>query len=257
MYGESRRFIRYTSVAQLIVEKNKVMKTTSLLINLSMLLLLLFTACSQDEAEPAPTATPSPEQYLENAAQAMSTISTVQFSLTREGTPLVLDSDLGANFISATGEFEAPGKVHANVKADISEFVTAFDFLWLPEGVFMTNPLTGQYMEQPLELPLNPNALFDPEVGLSSILVTRIEEPVLVGYEQLDGQETIHLRGKTDAETVKIIAPIDITGEFDLDFWLDAATSQIIRIQITEANGAITAMDFSGYGDPVNIPSPE
>jgi outer membrane lipoprotein-sorting protein len=240
-----------------MVEKKNIMKTRSLLIMLTTFLMLLITACSQDEVEPAPTATPSPKQYLENAARAMSNISTVQFSLTREGTPLVLDSNLGANFISATGEFEAPGKVHANVKADISQFVTAFDFLWLPEGVFMTNPLTGQYMKQPLEVPLNPNALFDPEVGLSTILVTRIEEPVLVGFEQLDGLETIHLRGKTDAETVKIIAPIDITGEFDLDIWLDPTTSQIIRIQITEANGAITAMDFSGYGDPVDIPSPE
>jgi outer membrane lipoprotein-sorting protein len=233
------------------------MKNSAFRLTIPFLLMLLVSACAQEEPEPTPTPTPTPAQYLENAAQAMSNVSTVQFSLTREGTPLVLDSSLGALFISATGEYEAPEKVHANVKADIAENIIVFDFLWLPEGVFMTNPLTGQYMKQPLEIPLNPAALFDPETGLSSVLVTKIEDPVFVGFEQQDGQETVHIRGKTDAETVTIIAPIEITGEFDLDLWIDTSTSQIIRIQITEESGAITAMDFFAYGDPVGIPSPE
>jgi hypothetical protein len=187
----------------------------------------------------------------------MSGITTVQFSLTREGEPLVLDPSLGALFISATGEYQAPDTVHANVKADISENVIALDFLWLPEGVYMTNPLTGQYIEQPFEIPLDPRALFDPQVGLSRILVSKIDGPEFVGREQIDGQESIHLRGKTDAETVTIILPIEIAGEFVLDIWLDASSNQILSIQITEENGDTSSMDFFGYGEPVDIPLPE
>lgn len=221
-------------------------------------LLLLLSACAgaEPEATATPVPTPTPAEYLEMAAQAMSEISTVQFSLTREGTPLVLDSSLGAMFVSGTGSYEAPDKVHASVKADISGNIVALDFLWLPEGVYMTNPLTGQYIQQPLELPLNPAALFDSEEGLAELLVTRIEEPVVLGLEQLEGMDAIHMSGSTDAETVTVIAPIEISGEFDLDLWLDASTSQVLRIQITEDNGAVTTLDFLGYGDHVEIPSP-
>jgi lipoprotein LprG len=233
------------------------MRIRRVIYSVFILLLLLSASCSQEEPEAPPTPTPSPEQYLQSASEAMAGVTTVQFSLTREGEPLVLDASLGALFISATGEYQAPDSVHANVKADISENVIALDFLWLPEDVYMTNPLTGQYMKQPFEIPLDPSALFDPQVGLSRILVSKIEGPEFVGFEQIDGQETIHLRGKTDAETVTIILPIEIAGEFKLDIWLDALSHQVFRLQITEDNGDITAMDFFGYGEPVDIPLPE
>lgn len=168
----------------------------------------------------------------------------------------MLDSSLGALFVSATGEYEAPDKVHASVKTEIGGNVVVLDFLWLPEGVFMTNPLTGQYIEQPLEVPLDPGALFDANEGLGQILVTRIEEPTVIGFEDLEGTDSIHLQGKTDAETVTVIAPIEISGEFDLDIWLDANSFQILRIQITEADGAVTALDFFSYDEAVEIPTP-
>ncbi len=219
-------------------------------------IILFAAACSAEEPEPPPTATPTPEQYLDEAAESMAGVTTVQFNLTRDGEPLVLDPTLAAYFISATGEYEAPDRVHANVKAEIAENIIALDFLWLPEGVFMTNPLTGQYMAQPFEVPLDPSMLFDPQVGLSRILASRIEAPEYIGLEQIDGQDTVHLRGVTDAETVTIILPIDIAGQFILDIWLDASSNQLVRIQITEESGDTTTMDFRGYGEPVEIPSP-
>ena len=227
---------------------------------LSILLAMVIfsvSACTTEEPEAPPTPTPTPAQYLEKAAEAMAGVTTVQFNLTRDGEPLVLDSSLGALFISATGEYEAPDSVHANVKADISGNIIALDFLWLPDGVYMTNPLTGLYMQQPLEVPLDPSMLFDPQVGLSRILISRIEAPEYIGLEQIDGQDTIHLRGLTDAETVTIILPIEIAGQFTLDLWLDASSNQIVRLQITEESDDTTTMDFIGYGDPVDIPSPE
>ncbi len=239
------------------------MRNRRVIYSVFIVFILLSASCSKEEPEatptpsPTPTPTPTPEQYLQSASEAMSGVTTVQFSLTREGEPLLLDASLGAFFISATGEYQAPDTVHANVKADINENVVALDFLWLPEGVYMTNPLTGQYMEQPFEIPLDPSALFDPQVGLSRILVSKIEGPEFVGFEQIDGQETIHLKGKTDAETVTIILPIELAGEFILDIWLDAATQQVVRLQITEENGDTTSMYFFGYGEPVDIPLPE
>ncbi len=220
------------------------MRVRSIISKLAIMLILFSASCSSEEPEAAPTPTPTPEQYLQSASEAMSAVTTVQFSLNREGEPLILDPTLGAFFISATGEYQAPDSVHANVKADINENVIALDFLWLPEGVYMTNPLTGQYMKQPFEIPLDPSALFDPQVGLSKILVSKIEGPKFVGFEQIDGKETIHLRGKTDAETVTIILPIDLAGEFIVDIWLEATAHQVVRLQITEENGDTTSMVF-------------
>ena len=179
-------------------------------------IILFAAACSAEEPVAPPTPTPTPEQYLEKAAEAMAGVTTVQFNLNRDGEPLVLDSSLGALFISATGEYEAPDRVHANVKADIAENIIALDFLWLPEGVFMTNPLTGQYMAQPLEVPLDPSMLFDPQVGLSRILASRIEAAEYIGLEQIDGQDTIHLRGLTDAETVPLSSLSRLPGSSHL-----------------------------------------
>ena len=71
------------------------MSTKARLLTILIILLLVSSACTEEEPEPTPTPvpTPTPEQYLENAAQAMTAFSSVQFSQTRDGSPLVLDSN--------------------------------------------------------------------------------------------------------------------------------------------------------------------
>ena len=114
---------------------------------------------------PPPTPTPTPADYLRMASEAMAGIQSVQFSLDREGNPVILEPTLGLQFVSATGSYEAPDRVHAKVKTDIGGNLLELDLLWLPEGNFMSNPLTGTFGPQPEGIPLNPVAIFEPAVG--------------------------------------------------------------------------------------------
>ena len=227
-----------------------------------MLVYVLFIAISLvvvigcGQATPEPTPTPTPADYLNMASTAMADVQTAQFSLAREGAPLVLDPTLGAQFLSATGQFQAPDQVHASVKADISGNILDVDLLWLPEGNFMTNPLTGAYMPLAAELPLNPTEMFDPDVGFSHILLTSVDDPAVVGTETIEGVETHHLTGTAEAEEVAVLAPMGLTGTFGVDLWVDTETSRVVRIRLTEEAGDATVLDFFDYDEPVDIPSP-
>ncbi|UCG25022.1 MAG: LppX_LprAFG lipoprotein [Chloroflexota bacterium] len=216
--------------------------------------LVVVIGCSQ--ATPEPTPTPTPADYLNMASTAMADVQTAQFSLAREGTPLVLDPTLGAQFLSATGQFQAPDQVHASVKADISGNILNVDLLWLPEGNFMTNPLTGAYMPLEAALPLNPTEMFDPDVGLSHILITSVNDPAVVGIETIEGVETHHLTGTAEAEEVAVLAPTGLIGAFGIDLWLDTETLRVVRVRLTEQSGDSTVLDFFGYDESVDIPSP-
>lgn len=223
-------------------------------------ILFLFTwplsACKSEPPQPTPTPTPTPVEYLKQAAEAMAQIESVQFTLKREGTPVILDPALGLQFVSSEGAYEAPDRVHASTKVELAGNILLLDMLWLPEGNYMSNPLTGTYIPLSLDITLDPVALFDDKVGISHIMVERVKEPVEVGLETLEGVETRHLRGTADAERLQGLTLASLSGTVTLDLWLDVMTSRIARVEITEENGDSTVLDFFAYDEPVTIPSP-
>jgi hypothetical protein len=220
------------------------------------LLFLYGTACNPAEPDPTPTPTPTPADYLAMAGKVMAEIKSVQFSLSREGSPIIVEPSLGATLISATGSYRSPDEVHASVKADLAGNVLTVDMLWIPAGIFMTNPLTGAFMKLTAEIPLDPVAIFDPEMGIAQILDQAINDPTVLGEEDIEGVASLHLTGKANPEEVSVLAPAGLSGELFVDLWLDSNSYQVTRIKLTEESGDQTILDFFAYNEPVEIPSP-
>lgn len=232
------------------------MRSAIQLVLIQLLALVSIVACSAEEPTATPRPTPTAAEYLSLASDAMLDIESVQFSLTRNGSPVIIDANLGATLVSAAGEYQAPDRVHAEVKADLAGNVIAIDLLWLPEGNFMSNPLTGAYMDQPAELAVNPAALFDRSAGISQVLAESVMNPASAGVETIEGVEARRITGLVEAQEIEFLNPVGLTGELEIDLWLDTESSRVIRIQITEPAGDLTTLDLFGFDEPVEIPTP-
>ena len=150
--------------------------------------LLVSPAYSQD-ARPATSGRgrSATEQYLHAAADAVLNLKSAQFSLKREGTPAFLDEKNGITFTLAECSYAAPDRVSCNVKISLKNGnILQLTRVWVPEGVFQTNPLTRQFGKAPADASFNGAALFA-KTGIADILRTATRNPQLVGKEKLQG----------------------------------------------------------------------
>jgi hypothetical protein len=186
----------------------------------------------------------------------MGAVESVKFTLTRQGDPVVLDKDLGLKFVEAEGAYQAPDAVHARAKVDFGGNLLELELLWLPEGNYMSNPLTGTFGEMPANITLNPLALFDASVGIPHILREGVQEPEDLGLESLEESQTRHLSGVVEAAAFQAFTPVTSEASVPLDLWLDVTTDRIVRVQMTEQSGDVNSIDFFDYNQPVTIPEP-
>ena len=125
-------------------------------------LILLGAACAQtttSNSTPQPTRTPTPTitmtptpnpaQILSKAGDAMLAMKSARFSLIREGDPVTFDPTTGMAFSEATGDYLAPESVRAAVKVTLFGNVLEIEIYWLPDGVYISNPLTQQFQPAP------------------------------------------------------------------------------------------------------------
>lgn len=211
---------------------------------------LLLAACKS--APPTPT----PQKLLEQGAQAMQDLKYAKFSLVREGEPVLLDATLGAKYTEGTGEYQAPNRVHAKVKVRVGTAALSIDMIWLPEGVWATNPLTGAYTKMETAPALSASAMLGKE-GIPGILSASLRNVKLVGSEKIEEADTYHLRGEADGPKLTILTGILVEGTHTVDVWLDKGTSNVVRLHDSEPGGAAGWLfDLWDFNKPVEVKGP-
>lgn len=224
----------------------------------AVMLLLLLGACQSGTSGPTPTPTPTPAERLTFAANEMSTVSSLKFAITRNGDPKVLDMGFfSVGLVSAEGAYQAPDQVHAVIKMQMGGAVQEGQVLWLPEGTYaMLPPMSETFSEFPVEEEFNAPDIFSAETGLPSILKT-LEDPVLVGTEEVETYQTYHIRATAQGEELTGLTAIPLAeGEATVDVWIDQATNYVVRVQVTESDGNGWLIDFYDFNEPVDIPQP-
>ncbi len=197
-----------------------------------------------------------PEKLLTKAVDEMTHLQSVRFVLLRDGDPVLLDTALGARFTRASGEYRAPAEVHAVVNATVGSAVLTIEVLWLPAGVFATNPLTGVYARVSGPITLDAPALFAPE-GLPETLKSGLRAPSFVGSEILDGRDAYHLRAETDGARLKpLTGGVLVEGTHTLDLWIDRSSSHLLRLRDRDPSGSGWRLDLTAQNTPVDIPPP-
>ena len=229
------------------------------------LLALLLAACgallpTATVTPVPPTPTPTPKELLNQAADATLGAKSLVFTLQREGEPVLFDAATGVKFSEASGEYQAPDRVHAKIKALFGGTLLELEMFWLPEGVITSNPLTGGYTR------LGTAPAFDAVAALSKdgilgVLKT-LDNVTQVGAEKIEDVETDHLRGEMDQSklvdpTGALRALMPSPGLYAVDVWMDITTARIVRLSLTEPGGSKWLMDLSGFDEPVEIKAPE
>jgi LppX/LprAFG-like lipoprotein len=229
----------------------------------SALLAALLAACGTllPTATPVPpTPTPTPKEWLNQAADATLGAKSLVFTLQREGEPILFDATTGVKFSEASGEYQAPDRVHAKIKAQFGGSLLELEMFWLPEGVITSNPLTGGYSRLGASPPFNAVAALGKD-GLPGVLKT-LDSVTDVGPEKIEDVETLHLRGEIDRSrlvdpTGTLAALMPSPGLYTVDVWMDTTTSYIVRLSLTEPGGSKWLMDLSEFNQPVEIKAPE
>ena len=217
---------------------------------------IVLTACS-GLFTPTSTPTPSPDEWLDRAAQAALAMKSAQFTLTREGSPAMLDPDTNTTFTEVSGQYQAPDRVSATVKVSLLGNIVSIQMLWLPEGNFISNPLTGQFQPAPENASFNGVTLFSAD-GLPSVLKDGIVNAMDVGLEKLEDVETRHLKGEADgAKLTALTAGTFQAGTaYPLEVWMETVTNNLVRFHIAEPDGNGWLVEIFAINEPVEIKAP-
>ena len=199
---------------------------------------------------------PSPTALVERAAAKTAALKSVAFDLVRVGEPVLLDPGSGILFSAAAGEYQAPDRVRARVKITAVGVVVTVEMLWLPEGFYSSNPFTGAFEKQPATPGFDPAALVRSEIP--ALLRTELRDLTLVGSEKVGGADAHHLRAQADGAKLRALTGgVVVPGTHTVDLWIDAATSQLVRLVDTEpAGSAGWRLELSGHDRPVEIKAP-
>jgi hypothetical protein len=206
---------------------------------------------------PTPTPTPSPAELLSKSGDAVLAMKSAKFTITREGAPAVLDATTNMTFTEVNGEYQAPDRVSARVKVTLFSNVFEIRLLWLPEGNYMSNPLTNRMEPLPANTAFNGAALFKPE-GIPAVLKGGIQNPILVGMETIDSVIVYHFSGTSDGAVLSPLTAGALTPgtSYPVNIWTAKASSDIVRFHIAEPDGNGWQIEVYEINVPVEILAP-
>jgi hypothetical protein len=215
------------------------------------------TATATLTPTPTPTPTPSPAELLSKSGDAVLAMKFAKFAITREGAPAVLDPTTNMTFTEVTGEYQAPDRVSAQVNVTLLGNVFAIRLLWLPEGNFMSNPITGRMDSLPANTVFNGAALFKP-AGIPAVLKGGIQNPKLVGMETIDTVIVYHFSGTSDGAVLSPLTAGALTPGtlYPVNIWVAKSTFNIVRFHIAEPDGNGWQIEVYDINVPVEILAP-
>ncbi len=195
---------------------------------------------------------------LTQSADAMAGIDSVQFAIERqgEGLSISLTPTMNVLLLGATGGYQAPDSATAAVRVNAAGMVAEAEMLWQGgETFYKLPPLVAAFT--PVELTgFSISDIFNAEVGIPAIL-RALENPTLVGEEDVDGVTAYHITAATDGEMISgLVGGAVQPGPATLDLWIAKDTMYVIRITIAEEGENGWLVDFFGYNEPVEIPTP-
>jgi hypothetical protein len=230
-----------------------------------LVLAVAATACSggSDATTTVPTSTIAPDvdAILATSADAMGSIESVHFSISRAGALVSIDEAGTLVFDSAEGRYGTPGAADALVTIDVNDIKIRVGAIAIDGATYLTNPITGRWEPVPDAYEFDPAALFDPEVGWRPLLASGYDDVTLLGTEERSGTTTYHLIGTAREERVEAItAGLVANQDVLLDLWVDVATGEVREVEFaaTSANGeSFWTLTFFDYGADVTIEPPD
>lgn len=226
---------------------------------LAALMAVVATACSTSVDEP--TLPADVDTLLATSSAAMGVVDTVRFEIERGGVAIYIDPALTLEFKEAAGRFVAPQAADAVVKVGVSGLNVQIGAIAIDGTIWLSNPITGDWEAAPSQYAFDPTTLFSPEVGWRPLLDGELQDAVLVGLEDRDGESRYHVTGSAPSLRVETItAGLVSDQDVVLDLWLDPDTGHVLEALFdaeTAAGVSSWALRFFDYGDDMEIVPPE
>jgi len=188
------------------------------------------------------------------------------FIIDRQGAPAFVDEGNTIAFRRTDGDFVAPDQTQATVRVIAPGIVAELKIISLGDDYWETNLVSGEWQHLPGGMGFNPAILFDPQVGLQSILETDLSALNLVGMEELEevpGKKLYAitgqlLGGKLYQMSYGMIGPEQV----QVKMWIAPVTYDLYRVFITEPANSGRAertwqVDFYNFGQAAAILPPK
>lgn len=221
----------------------------------------------------SPNATPTPvdvRAIMDEAAAVVSDAHSFRVIIERTGAPVYVDTadTTGAiEFMRAEAEYAAPDRIMADVKIKIGGLVVSGDFIAIGTAQYLANPtLTGgNWWKYDFVPGLDPAGILAENGGLQAALRS-VRDLQLVGVENRDGVESVHVRGVGDgAEVANLTLGLIGGGDVEVDAWIGAQDRRVIRVEVLEPNRPLPegrsdppfwTIELFDYNAPVEIEPP-
>lgn len=222
---------------------------------------LILAGCS----EPAPEI-PSPEEIVASSAGRMSALEGFHFTIDLSGESVFLDAGELVAFRHAEGDYASPDAAQATVRVLVPGLATEISVISIGNTQWETNMLTAGWSELPPNWGFNPVVLFDPEIGIQSILASDLTELTLEGTEKLDEgtDDQLHvISGVLDGARINemsygLIGPEPLA----VRLWIGPETFELHRAIIVDRSNLegeeprTWQVDFSEFGRVIDIAPP-
>jgi hypothetical protein len=198
------------------------------------------------------------QAQLNRSADAVLALKSTRFSVTREGTPAMLDEKNQITFTLAECMYAAPDRVSCDVKVTLKNgTVLQLTRVWVPEGTFQSNPLTKQFGKAPADSTFNGVLLFA-KTGIPDIMRTGVQNPQVAGKERIRDRDALRLKGEViGAKLAPFISTVKPDVAYPVDLWIDEKTATPLQLHVTEPDNAGWRIELFGINEPVTIPTPQ
>jgi lipoprotein LprA len=237
---------------------------------LGVLLALLFVAPLVAAPPRSAAADDEAAALLDRAAATMAGLESFHFTLTTpRGQTLFMEN---LELAGLEGDVQRPDRFRATATARAAIVEVEVQVVGIGTRLWVSNPMAGEgtYIEIDLEEEAGPEAALTNLINPDRLLleaVGLIEEPAIVGEEEIDGVETTLVEGLFDPSRLSEVAtPAPpgglLTGEpLLVGIWIDEE-GRVRRMELdgplTEAEeGDVTRrLDLSAFNEPVEIEPP-
>ncbi len=229
------------------------------MLSVAVVLALLTTACGSEE--PAETLPPEPAAVLDAAAVAMGEIDYVTFKIEWTGGAPISIEGLNADFEVAEGQFASPDAANAVATLGVSNVKAQVGVITIKGQSWLTEPITGIWVDAPSAYNFDPATLFDPELGWQALIANGLTDVEWVAEEERGSEPRYHIRATADEDRVAaILAGLIPKQSVVLDMWIDPVTGHIREAELStvyQGQSSDWLIEFTKYGEPVEIEPPD
>jgi len=219
-------------------------------------LAILAVSAGCGEAEPDLEAV-SAEELLLISAERLASLEAFAFTLVHENgyTQIVR----GLAMERAEGEVAGPERMQAELRARAGPINVNLRLIILPEGSWITNPLTGQWESEDISIA----QFFDPATGVAA-LMTELSNVEVTGSEVISGAATRRIEGTVDSGALETLLPGVARGQpLTVRLWIGVDDPVVHRLEVIgavepgDSPDLVRRLTLSDFGSEFQIQAPQ